>query len=647
MKRRFNQLQRNVLYLADGGLCASCGESLGEGWHADHKQPYSKGGQTATSNGQALCPKCNLEKGAKVQRDSVEYRPMQRTFIEATKNKIANDGRVLVANVAPGSGKTLAAQATVNELYRVGLIDSAIVLTPRLNLCQQFELDWKQARPNFAEPVMGPIVHRENKPPLLRDGEFGYTTTYQSLVTAPGIHFDFARRHQNRFALVLDEAQMLGSDGESGTGTQSAKYVEEIGQFARFIFVMSGTPYRADGKPLIFATYTDPDDSGDRYLEADVTATYREGVTEKYLREFEYELFDGQALYEYLSGGSDVLVVSQTKSGIGKIVGNSGYWGPLVDRTIEAVRDRQEIDGRFCGLIGAANQTTARAIIRYIEKHHKGTRAVLAVSDETFAQDNLRQFKTGKYDILVTVAMAHVGYDHKPICVVTALNSYRETGWLDQFFARGMRVMPDVSYELQTLLCIVPDDPKMAAYVEQKRQESVQGVREREKKERAGREDGGDIELGVTSFATVTDTRAMSLDPELDLSPNDFALVKDHKKKYNLGAVNMTGLGHLLRDLTTTQQVNQPGVAVAPGGAPLVTRQEEEKILRARLHSEANQCDRILGAPHTVKHGHTNLKMFKKFRKKVEECSKTEIEERLSWIRNTWKPQCVSLRNAK
>lgn len=569
-----------------------------------------------------------------MQHDSIDFRPMQKTFIEATKNKVANGERVLVGNVAPGSGKTLASQAATNELYRSGLIDAAIILTPRLNLCQQFELDWKEARKSFADPVMGKIVHRPNVEPLLRDDQFGYATTYQSVVSDPGMHLKFCRSNNMRFALILDEAQMLGADESTGLGTQSAKYVEEMGEFARFIFVMSGTPYRADGKQLVFATYTDPDQYGVRYLEADVTATYREGVSEKYLREFEYELFDGQALYEYMGGGVDVLVLSEMNGGLSKVLCNRGYWGPLVDRTVEAVKERQELHKGLCGLIGAVDQPHARDIIEYINTRHKGTKVLLAVSDESLAQDNLRQFKAGGYDILVTVAMAHVGYDHKPICVVAALNAYREIGWLDQFFARGMRVMKDIPYELQTLLCIVPDDPKMADYVEKKRQESVQGVKDRIRRE-GTHGPGVEPEPGITSWATVAGTRAMSLDPTLDLTQADFEFANDHRRKYNLGAANITGLGLLLKDLLVHRVHSETKKVEMPEGR-FTTEKEWEEQIRRQIKKVANTCDKLLGQDY----GYTNTYMKRKWGKGVGECGTVELNERLSWLRNTWKPQC-------
>ena len=64
-KRRFRAKGRVALFLAARGRCAECGEPLRPGWHADHVEPVSAGGATEPANGQALCPRCNLEKGAR------------------------------------------------------------------------------------------------------------------------------------------------------------------------------------------------------------------------------------------------------------------------------------------------------------------------------------------------------------------------------------------------------------------------------------------------------------------------------------------------------------------------------------------------------------------------------------------------------
>jgi 5-methylcytosine-specific restriction endonuclease McrA len=64
-KRFFSSRQRVTLFLVAQGICRLCKEPLPAGWHADHLVAFSKGGLTETSNGQALCAKCNLRKSDK------------------------------------------------------------------------------------------------------------------------------------------------------------------------------------------------------------------------------------------------------------------------------------------------------------------------------------------------------------------------------------------------------------------------------------------------------------------------------------------------------------------------------------------------------------------------------------------------------
>lgn len=63
-KRRFSGSERTALFVAAGGACTRCGRPLDSSFHADHVRPWSTGGITDVINGQALCPACNLRKGA-------------------------------------------------------------------------------------------------------------------------------------------------------------------------------------------------------------------------------------------------------------------------------------------------------------------------------------------------------------------------------------------------------------------------------------------------------------------------------------------------------------------------------------------------------------------------------------------------------
>ena len=48
-----------------GFVCPKCGTDLTKCFHADHITAYSKGGKTNLYAMQALCPACNLKKGAR------------------------------------------------------------------------------------------------------------------------------------------------------------------------------------------------------------------------------------------------------------------------------------------------------------------------------------------------------------------------------------------------------------------------------------------------------------------------------------------------------------------------------------------------------------------------------------------------------
>lgn len=65
-RRFFNPAERAALLAAADGHCTICGGELDltHGWHADHITPHTAGGPTNIDNGQALCPTCNLTKGA-------------------------------------------------------------------------------------------------------------------------------------------------------------------------------------------------------------------------------------------------------------------------------------------------------------------------------------------------------------------------------------------------------------------------------------------------------------------------------------------------------------------------------------------------------------------------------------------------------
>jgi hypothetical protein len=59
-----------LLWVAAGGRCQNpkCGAPLDQSFHADHITPFRITHDTNIHDMQALCPRCNLEKGGRVCR---------------------------------------------------------------------------------------------------------------------------------------------------------------------------------------------------------------------------------------------------------------------------------------------------------------------------------------------------------------------------------------------------------------------------------------------------------------------------------------------------------------------------------------------------------------------------------------------------
>lgn len=65
--RSFSEEQRIAIFRRDKGICQLKLKCEGrkcewDNWHADHRVPWSTGGETTVENGQVACPECNLSK---------------------------------------------------------------------------------------------------------------------------------------------------------------------------------------------------------------------------------------------------------------------------------------------------------------------------------------------------------------------------------------------------------------------------------------------------------------------------------------------------------------------------------------------------------------------------------------------------------
>lgn len=518
----------------------------------------------------------------------MQQRRFQQEFVDAVILKAEAAQRrgetpfVVVGDIFPGSGKTLTMLQTADILHKQGLIDALVILVPRLNLAMQIEASWKINRPDFEPNALGYINHRINKWPLIRKGEAGYTTTYQSLIANPELHLDQLKG--KRVLLALDEAQQLGAD-YVGTdvlaNTASAEQVQRLVESLQIVgvLVLSGTPFRADGSRLLFANYETREDGKD-YLVADVNATYADGIEGGYLRQFEANLYDGEVDWQTADADLQTLTLSEYDRGLSTFLRDSpGYWNGLVNRFVEHLSHSQTMDRRFCGLVACYNQSQATDVTAYLARCHPYLRILKAISDDgEEAQRNLARFRDQHFDVLVTVQMAYMGYDQPWISVVLPLTGIREHGYLRQLFARSLRVERQLPYAKQTAIWVVPADPRMKEFIEAERQQLEIGLKRREMVAAAENEESIPLstqEQGWVVDGRITEHSAMGFYEEGDVEGHEIPLLEQLIAEMGLG-ITVTNAKALMQRYADARQ-NNPLIPPDPAAKPFKTQREQEK----------------------------------------------------------------------
>lgn len=347
-RRYFNASERAALYLAADGRCSNCGTELERGWHADHVQPHSRQGVTDVINGQALCPPCNRKKGNTVQQ---ALRPWQSRAL--AKYEWASHKPDFLIEATPGAGKTILALTIAKRLLEAGEVRRVIVVCPTSHLRRQWadaahkmgiELD-----PGFANQngALSPSYH-------------GAAITYASLISGAKI---VRRLCSVPTLVILDEVHHCAEEEHSAWGRGLADAF--VGVAARRL-MLSGTPFREDGRPIPFVTY----ENG--IAVPDVPYSYAEALQDRICRPVEFLAYDGEMHWREVTGKRLAMLLSAaTRDDDARIAFRSallpeGEWLPDVlaaaDRHLSQLRSMPADEGGIPdagGLVIAATRALA------------------------------------------------------------------------------------------------------------------------------------------------------------------------------------------------------------------------------------------------------------------------------------------------
>ena len=497
MVRRFSTLQRTTLFLKEQGRCAACSAPLRPGWHADHQEPFSKGGRTDVLNGQALCPSCNFRKGNRIVADLIPWpshvhlRRWQRQALESVMHKqfkrLAQRDSLIVAT--PGSGKTLLALSIAHRMLSEGFVERIVVVTPTNHL----RFQWADAADTVGVHF---DPHWSNADGVEADDFHGIVVTYSQVSFAPSLYRLQAKKPT---LVILDEIHHAGDELRWGNSAREAF------EAADYRLALSGTPFRSDNNPIPFVTY----EVG--RSRADFEYSYANALADGVCRPAIFPSFEGEVKWLSHTGLLedwsllDLLSREKEAERWRATLQPEGGWlcGVLseADQALSAMRAAGHVDA--AGLIFAIDQEHARRIALVL-RNISGTEPVIAISDDPSASEQIRGFATGRAKWIICVRMISEGVDIPRLRVGVFATNISTELFFRQAVGRFVRVIDGL--EEQSVQFYIPAiEPliKHALSIEEERDHQLFAAEARGHSCAAQRADntGDDGEAGALSSA--------------------------------------------------------------------------------------------------------------------------------------------------
>lgn len=445
--RKFSDRQRIALFVAADGHCSSCGVALSRGWHADHIEPYSRGGATDVLNGQALCPRCNIVKGNRVE----SFREWQSRAIKHFNQERRTD---YLCSATPGSGKTRFALEIARQVLQAQRVQRVVVVVPTTHLKRQWCREASRIGIELDPDFTNAMASGETS-------DFkGCCVTYQQVGTQPELHRILCRLPT---MVILDEIHHAGDQKSWGDALKTA--------FGSAVLRLSltGTPFREDGKSIPFVRY---DEEGRCIV--DVSYGYGDALRDGAVRNIIFPTYEGNmewwsgARGEMTASFADEIPSEEEGRRLRTALDPQGEWIRDVIRQADArlLEIRKSSYPSAAGLLIAIDKAEARKIASLM-RDLLGIDPVVALSDDADASRKIHEFGNGKESAprwLIAVRMVSEGVDIPRLFVgVWATNTLTNL-FFRQVVGRFVRLIAGV--EDQTGYLFIPRVDRLIEYVE-------------------------------------------------------------------------------------------------------------------------------------------------------------------------------------
>lgn len=385
----------------------------------------------------------------------------------------------ILVKVTPGGGKS-ALPIIAGRLIRAGLVDKILWICPRMTLQVQGER-------NFIDPFFRDLFPHDNRIRSSTNeldpcrGLQGFITTYQAVSSDKHktILQDLQKR---RYLVVLDEFHHVELNGEWH------KPLSSIMQLAKYQVLMTGTLYRGDDHKIAFLDY-DKTSYGHRPFmtgnsdTAVIQYERTDALEDKAILPIHFVFSDGRSAWENAQGreihtDSFYNVLPKERGSALFAALSTEFAEHLLALTLSHYHRYLKTVPTAKLLIVTANIAEARRHFKVLEQN--GYAVGLATSHDTpEALDRIEDLRSGRVNMIVTIAMAYEGLDIPEISHIACLTHIRSKPWIEQMFARAVRINKHAgAYEDQIAYIFAPDDILMRELVMEIEREQVRSAQD-------------------------------------------------------------------------------------------------------------------------------------------------------------------------
>lgn len=560
-------------------------------------------------NGQALCPRCNLVKGASVTA-------LRQWQMRAMDEYLAAGKQDFLLEATPGAGKTHFSAALARRLLDDGTVSRVAVVVPtdalRLQWCDK-TAGLLRLRPLDSEVVFKP-------------GYDGVVATYAQL--GVGSSADLLRRALGRNATlgIFDEVHHAGkgrswSDGLTRAFEPAARRLS-----------LTGTPWRRDNRPIPYVTYDESD-----LVHVDYHYRYAAAVNDRVCRPIVFHAHNGEA--RWVDCGEIVeahvcedLDEEKTGAALDTLYRPEHLWLPaMLQKAARALDDLRQDGPDAGGLVWAEDKALADAYARLLWQITGEFPAVVhsgdSEKDAREAKAKIEAFDRSRARWLVSVRMVSEGVDIPRLSLGVFAAKKLTPLFFRQAVGRLVRSRPSDEHNAQMFIPAVPAIVRHAYEIEQ---ELLHELREEE--ERAERERKAAEEMQQTlnfrmplsaSEPVFTEAihRGYGVDPDL------LAEAQQTCERYGFPAEKAASMALVLQEERSRPMEVSAQVTVQPAPAP-----EPQHRLEKRLRAEVEALTRRVDYKEGRDPGSTNADLLRAGFPKRKLATIEQLQQMRQWL---------------